>query len=138
MYDIRSDAASLEDGTRIYRSDVSGNTYGEDGYEINHKNIHIPGNAPGWERYKHASNSVARIEKSLSGIKNYRNDVLDSANKHMQNSDEPPSLNELESFKGDIETSIPKSVKQYYTSGAPLQKLRASWSCVYSQSLEIL
>lgn len=108
-----SRAAKLSDGTRVFR-DARGNVWNEHGQrvgEVDAAGIEWRGDEPAYEQFLEESESVQDRLTRLEALQGYRVDTLGGIRDRMTDQDDPPSAEEVERFKRDIQELAPPEVR---------------------------
>ena len=109
LRDLRSRAARLRDGTQLYR-DQNGAARAEDGTVFDGPELEAviwPENAPSYEAIAAVRDERAALEKDEQAIERYQVEVLGEARNRLENTEEPPDLDELDAMLSEIEELAP-------------------------------
>ena len=107
-----SRAAKLSDGTRVFR-DARGHVWTERGQRVSENDaasIEWRGDEPAYEQFLEGSESVKDRLTRLEVLQGYRVDTLGGIRDRMDDSENPPSTEEIEQFKLDIREKMPPEV----------------------------
>lgn len=124
LEDMRARAAELPDGTKVFRSEKSGDMYTEEGRKLTAQErsaVEIPNDAPSHEEYQHAKHSRDEAQEQKRQVEGYEREVLHPALRRMHNEDDPPSLEELEEIEKRIDAEMPQPVKAFHTENLRIQ-----------------
>lgn len=113
--DMRDNAARLPDGTRVFR-DANGVVRREDGSVVEDHLVDTilwTGNEPSFEDVQDAKDHLNGLQAQLDAANGYQNDVLGTARDKINDPDDPPSLGELDDIESDIQTEMPKVVREH-------------------------
>lgn len=105
-------AAMLPDGTRVFR-DGAGKVWTEKGDAVSDEraaSIHWRGDEPAYEQFLRERESVDDRVTTLEALQGYRVDALGRIRDRMMDEDNPPSGEDLERFKREIEEKMPPEV----------------------------
>ncbi|MEM7547712.1 MAG: hypothetical protein AAF367_19470 [Pseudomonadota bacterium] len=105
---LLSQAAQLEDGTRVFR-DAEGRIWSENGELItgeDAESIVWPNDAPSHEEYRRSKETVDHARGDLDSLLLYQTDVLGRARDRLNDPENPPSQDELEEIKREIEDGV--------------------------------
>lgn len=106
-------AAKLPDGTRVFR-DARGNVWNERGQRVSDADaasIEWRGDEAAYEQFLEDSESVKDRLTRLEALQGYRVDTLGGIRDRMDDAQSPPSTEEVERFKRDIEEKAPAEVR---------------------------
>ena len=106
-------AAKFPDGTHVFR-DVRGNVWNEHRQRVSEADaagIEWRGDEPAYEQFLEKSESVTDRLTSLEVLQGYRVDTLGGIRDRMDDPENPPSVDEVERFKRDIEEHAPPEVR---------------------------
>jgi len=106
--------AQLEDGRRVFK-DAQGRVWTEGGElvaEDEAASIEWPPGAIGYETFKSLKDIAKRTRSDIDDIRRYQVDVLGLARDRMSDPDDPPSQDELNGIKRDIDAKMPEPVRQ--------------------------
>lgn len=108
-----SRAAKLPDGTRVLR-DARGNVWNERGQRVSDADaagIEWRGDEPAYEQFLEESECVKDRLTGLEALQGYRIDTLGGIRDRMTDQDDPPSAEEVERLKRDIDELAPPEVR---------------------------
>lgn len=106
-------AAMLPDGTRVFR-DGAGKVWTEKGHEVSGDraaSIHWCGDEPAYEQFLRERESVEDGVTTLEALQGYRVDTLGRIRDRMMDEDNPPTSDELERFKREMQENMPDAAK---------------------------
>lgn len=109
-----SRAAKLPDGTRVFR-DARGNVWNEHRQRVSETDaagIEWRGDEPAYEQFLEDSESVRDRLTRLEVLQGYRVDTLGGIRDRMDDRENPPSTEEVEQFKRDIQEHAPLEVRE--------------------------
>ena len=107
---LSASAASLDDGTKVFKSERDGQVYTEDGQRLSDAEadgIVFSDNAPSWEDYQTAQDAYATAQQQKADLEAYQREVLAPITERMQDEENPPSMEELEEFEERLESERP-------------------------------
>lgn len=110
-------SAKLPDGTRVFR-DARGNVWNERGQRVNEADaagIEWRGDEPAYEQFLEESESVQDRLTLLEALHGYRVDTLGGIRDRMTDEENPPSTEEIERFKVDIQEKMPPEAQAEQT-----------------------
>lgn len=116
LRELRDKAAELPDGTKVFKSQIDGGIYTEDGKRLSESesaNIRIPEHASSWEAYSAEKAENDNLKNGKADIETYQHDVLDHAKKRMDDKNDPPSMDELKELNEKIKSKMPDIVKSH-------------------------
>lgn len=102
---LRESAAELPDGTKVFHSDVDGNTYTEHGTQLSTeeaRDIQTPDDAPSWEEYRASQDAHESAAQRVEKLEGYR-DTLDAAEERLNDPNNPYSKEELEDLNAEVD-----------------------------------
>lgn len=108
-----SRAAKLSDGTRVFR-DARGNVWTEHGMRVSEAeaaHIEWRGDEPAYEQFSEESEAVRDRLTRLEALQGFRVDTLGRIRDRMSDQDNPPSSDEVERFKRDIQENMPPEAR---------------------------
>lgn len=106
-------AAKLSDGTRVFR-DARGNIWNEHGQRVSEEHaagIEWRGDEPAYEQFSEESESVNDRLTRLEALQGYRVDTLGGIRDRMTDQENPPSVDDIDRFKRDIQEHAPPEVR---------------------------
>ncbi len=111
---MRDAAPRLADGRRFFMSD-SGKFYTEHGEDVTDdaRIINLPKNAPTWEGYTREREKLDALNRQRMEIDEYRDGVLNPANKRLADEDHPPGERELERILQDVTEKMPEDIRSH-------------------------
>lgn len=112
LADLMDNANTLPDGTKVFRNQ-NGNVYTEDGRLIEGEElqgIHWRDNAPNYEDFLARRKAVSDAQATIDAILRYQTDILGHARGRLAAEDSPPTKEELEEIRRDIEARMPEAV----------------------------
>lgn len=118
--EMREEADTLPDGTRVYRTADGENAYTEDGRLLTGEemqSIAWSDDAPTWEEYEASREELERLEKAKREVIEYQEKTLDPARKRMSDPDNPPSLDDIDALDKSVEAAKPEAVAAYQRDG---------------------
>lgn len=95
--DMESKAATLEDGTKVFRS-ADGNLYTADGRRLSAEEaagVNVPDDAPSYEAYTQAQDALRRAKEKGRDLSDIQTTILDPARRRLEDENNPPSEDEL-------------------------------------------
>lgn len=113
--DMMNNAARLPDGTRVFRG-ADGVVRREDGSVVEDhlaETIIWTGNEPSFEEVQDAKARLDDLQAALDAANGYQNDVLGPARDRITDSDNPPSLDDLDDIENEIRSKMPKIVQEH-------------------------
>ena len=113
LADLMDNANTLPDGTKVFR-DQDGNVYTEDGRLIEGEaleSIHWRDNAPSYEDFLARRKAVSDAQATIDAILRYQTDILGHARDRLTDENDPPTKEELEDIRRDIEEQMPPSAE---------------------------
>ncbi|MCG7861112.1 MAG: hypothetical protein JAZ18_01830 [Candidatus Thiodiazotropha endolucinida] len=118
----RDSAAELPDGTKVFRSDIDGSIYTEDGQRLSDEeaqSIDIPEGAASWEDYRRQREERELALRQREEIERYKQEVLDPIKERLRDPDNVFSREELENIDKNIEASLPDILKNEHKGSDP-------------------
>ena len=106
--EMRENASTLQDGTRVYRSE-DGSFYSEDGTLITGEaleSIEWREGASSYEDYLAQKKATADAEGRMNDLLVYQADVLGDIRNRMEDEDNPPSKEDMEMFQEKMEHAM--------------------------------
>jgi hypothetical protein len=111
---LRASAADAPDGRKIFAS-KDGNVYYEDGSKVTDPSVQkLAKGSPSWEDFQRTQETIERLERERRAIEDYSREVLDPARSRLNDQNNPPSEEELERIRHDLETRMPGPVREAY------------------------
>ncbi|MEJ0038750.1 MAG: hypothetical protein WDO68_22185 [Gammaproteobacteria bacterium] len=108
---IKDNAAQAPDGRKVFRA-ANGRVYYESGEAVSDPALAERAmGSPSWEEFQRAQAEIERLAKERREIEDYQRDVVDPARERLGDQDNPPSKEELERRKRELETKMPEPVK---------------------------
>lgn len=139
---IREGAATLPNGARVFRSSTDGSLYTEDGQRLSAetaRGVAIPEGAPTWEEYAREVERSRQLRQEAQDVERYREEVLKPAQERMNDKDNPPSMEELEDLRKQVEAAAPPALAaRIRTAGERARPaLSAAHSMVSATTLDV-
>lgn len=111
---LREQAADAPDGRKIFASN-DGNIYYEDGSKVTDPAVQkLAKGSPSFEEYQRTQRNIERLEKDRRAIEEYGRDVVDPARSRLNDQNNPPSKEELDRIRHDLQTRMPEPVRESY------------------------
>ena len=124
LEEMKAGAATMADGTRVYRTSDGERAYTEDGRLLTRaemESIEWPEDAPSWEEFQAQERRLQQLETERQKVLRYQEDVLDPARRQMDDEDNPPSREELDQVEKGIADAKPQSVRRFEREGESFQ-----------------
>lgn len=106
-------AAHLPDGTRVYR-DANGTVRRADGSVVDDTlsdTILWSGDEPGFEEFQTTSTRLEQLEADRQDVLDYQNNIVGPAQAQMEDPDNPPSLDALNTVLKNLDNHAPEAIK---------------------------
>lgn len=132
--DMRARAAELPDGTKVFRSEKSGDVYTQEGRKLTDQErstVEIPNDAPSHEEYQHAKHSRDEAQEQKRQVEGYEREVLHPALRRMHDEDDPVLREEMEKIEHHADEAMPDIMRQQITKYDQSQSPTSKPAAVY-------
>ena len=106
-------AAKLDNGAAVFLSQHDGKIHREDGSVLSDDEaakVKIDKDAPNWEEYQQNKQKTDQANQHMQELNKYQHGTLDRINKRMQDTKDPPSLDDVQQMNQELKNGVPKFV----------------------------
>ncbi len=114
---MRDQAAELEDGTKVFRSENGESVYTKEGERLDNdkaQDIRFSGDEPSWEEYNADKGDHETAIRQKEEVEAFQRDVLDPAEARMKDEDNPMLTDELEDLEQILDDRVPEIIRSAY------------------------